>query len=225
VTNVVSNGFLRYSLGQDPTVDTIQTDATVGALFGAASPLIRGGGSLAVRSVAKSGPGSALLLRASIGGTQATRFLAPIEANGSLLAGRGANLFNLGVSGPQYTLAAPTLMAPVRLAQDRAISSIAPSVLSLTRPIGLSATQNAAMQADIASLQAAGATEFRVNQQQVNAAGNRVGINRPDLQYSDANGNRVYIEYDTPSSTRGPGHKTRILANDPAGTVILKEVP
>jgi hypothetical protein len=34
----------------------------------------------------------------------------------------------------------------------------------------------------------------------------------------------VYIEYDTPSSTRGPDHQTRIMANDPAGNVILKTV-
>ena len=92
------------------------------------------------------------------------------------------------------------------------------------RPIGLSPMQNAAVQADILEARAAGATDFRLNQQQVDAAGNRVGINRPDLQYTDASGKRVYVEYDTPRCTRGPGHQTRIMANDPTSIVILKTV-
>ena len=81
------------------------------------------------------------------------------------------------------------------------------------------------MQADIAAARAQGATDFRVNQHQVNASGQRVGVNRPDLQYTDANGVRQYIEYDTPASGRGPGHESRIMANDPAGNVTLKVSP
>jgi hypothetical protein len=72
---------------------------------------------------------------------------------------------------------------------------------------------------------AAGGKDFRVNQQQVNAAGDRVGINRPDLQYTDASGQRVYTEYDTQSSGRGPAHETRIKANDPNSRVIPKIIP
>jgi hypothetical protein len=79
------------------------------------------------------------------------------------------------------------------------------------------------LQADIQQAIADGGTDFRVNQQQVNAEGVRVGVNRPDLQYTDANGQRVYVEYDTDTSTRGAEHETRILANDPNGTVILIE--
>ena len=71
----------------------------------------------------------------------------------------------------------------------------------------------------------AGGKDFRVNQQQVDADGNRVGINRPDLQYTDANGQRNYVEYDTPSSNRGPGHADRIQANDPYGNVDPRIVP
>ena len=81
------------------------------------------------------------------------------------------------------------------------------------------------MQRDIADAQAAGGRDFRVNQQQVNANGERVGTNRPDLQYTDANGRRQYVEYDTPSSGRGPGHEQRIRSNDPNGDVTLKIVP
>jgi hypothetical protein len=86
------------------------------------------------------------------------------------------------------------IVASKRLPQDIAVGSTPPSALPTTRPIGRSATQNAAKDADVAAAQAAGATDIRVNQQQVNAAGERVGVNRPDLQYTDANGNRVYIE-------------------------------
>ena len=67
------------------------------------------------------------------------------------------------------------------------------------------------------------AEDIRINQQQVNAAGVRVGINRPDLQYT-LNGVRYYYEWDRPPSPRAAGHKARILANDPAGRVELIEL-
>jgi hypothetical protein len=63
-----------------------------------------------------------------------------------------------------------------------------------------------------------------VNQEQVDAAGNRVGINRPDLQYTIGN-QRYYIEYEHPNNPRGPGHVQRILANDTVGKVEVKLVP
>jgi hypothetical protein len=66
----------------------------------------------------------------------------------------------------------------------------------------------------------AAATDFCVNQQQVNTAGERVGINRPDLQYN-LNGRRYYVEYETQGSTRGPGHIRRIRANDPDGVATI----
>ena len=119
----------------------------------------------------------------------------------------------------------PGTPPPERLPQDVAVNPEAPEPLPLNRPIGQSPTQNAQLQADIAEAQANGATDFRVNQQQVNADGQRVGTNRPDLQYTDANGRRVYVEYDTPSSNRGPLHEQRINANDPGAIVILKTVP
>ncbi len=55
-----------------------------------------------------------------------------------------------------------------------------------------------------------------------------MGRNRPDLQYTDAQGRRVYVEYDLPlcsdpgRSSRGAGHEQRIKANDPTAIVILK---
>ncbi len=123
------------------------------------------------------------------------------------------------VGGTRYTG-----NAAVVLAQDARISRVAPAVRALTRPIGRSVTQNQVLQDDIAALQKMGATQMRVNQQQVAAAGQRVGINRPDLQFT-LNGQRYYIEYDTPASGRGLAHAARLLANDPNAIIILKIVP
>jgi RHS repeat-associated protein len=59
----------------------------------------------------------------------------------------------------------------------------------------------------------------RINQQQVDAAGDRVGRNRPDIQVTIGK-ERHYIEVDTDSS-RGPCHMYQICKNDEAGIVHL----
>ena len=70
-----------------------------------------------------------------------------------------------------------------------------------------------------------GAKNVRVNQQQVTARNvRRVGINRPDLQF-DYGGRRYHVEYDTPTSGRGPSHQLRTTSNDPDAEVILLIVP
>ncbi len=99
------------------------------------------------------------------------------------------------------------------------------AVSGTAEPKSRSATRNAQCQADIAASQAQGCTDFRVNQQQVDANGVRVGTNRPDVQSTDPNGTRQYQEYDTRSSGRGPAHGTRIGNNDPAGATTLLIVP
>jgi hypothetical protein len=114
--------------------------------------------------------------------------------------------------------------AQKRLPQDIKVNPNAPDPLPTNRPIGKSPTQNAAAQAKVEELKAAGYTDIRVNQQQVNAAGERVGINRPDIQATSPSGQRVYIEYDTSVSNRGPLHEQRLNANDPTGKVELYEV-
>ncbi len=64
-----------------------------------------------------------------------------------------------------------------------------------------------------------------MNQQQLTLRnGQRVGINRPDLQF-DYNGRRYHVEYDSPTSGRGPGHQSRLTANDPEADVILIIIP
>lgn len=109
-----------------------------------------------------------------------------------------------------------------RFAQDVGVNSTAPRALATTRSIGR-ASHDAALQADLAALPA-GARNIRVNQQQVNALGQRVGINRPDLQYT-LNGRRYYVEYEGPGNPRGAAHRARILANDPNASFILRIVP
>ena len=104
------------------------------------------------------------------------------------------------------------------------VNPTAPAPLPLNRPVGGSPTQNAFVQQRISNLQSQGAADFRVNQQQVDINGTRVGVNRPDLQYTH-NGQRVYEEFDVPSSNRGPVHQSRILANDRTGVVNLFTVP
>ena len=116
------------------------------------------------------------------------------------------------------------LQATERLSQDVAVSRNAPRALETTRSIGQSAAQNAAAQEDIAALRSQGYRDIRVNQQQVNTTGERVCVNRPDIQATSPTGQRVYIEYDTSASTRAAGHLQRILANDPNGMVILKTI-
>jgi len=124
-------------------------------------------------------------------------------------------------AGARRGIAPPVRAA--RLPHDVAVHRTAPPPLPLNRPIGLSPTQNAQLQRDITAIRSKGATDIRVNQEQVTAGGDRVGRNRPDLQYT-LSGKRFYIEYDTSRSQRGLGHQQRILANDPSGTVILKTV-
>ncbi|WP_375769551.1 hypothetical protein NR798_01305 [Archangium gephyra] len=117
-------------------------------------------------------------------------------------------------------------MAPgSRLPGDVAVKPTVPGVKPLQRPVGSSSTQNAQAQADIQYLRQMGATNIRVNQQQVTVRnGQRVGTNRPDLQF-DYNGRRYHVEYDTPMSGRGPGHQSRIMSNDSDAETILLIVP
>lgn len=117
-------------------------------------------------------------------------------------------------------------VAPVpRLPQDAAVNPKVPRRLQTDRPIGRSPTQNAQVQADIQYLQDMGAENIRVNQQQITLEnGQRVGTNRPDLQF-DFHKRRYHVEYDTPTSGRGLGHQSRLTSNDPDAETILIIVP
>jgi hypothetical protein len=119
----------------------------------------------------------------------------------------------------------PPVPAGPRLRQDVTVKPDVPRRLDTGRPIGPSPSQNAQFQRDIEYLKELGAENIRVNQQQLTLNnGQRVGINRPDLQFDY--GNRRYsVEYDTPASGRGPAHQSRLTANDPDADVILIIIP
>ena len=120
---------------------------------------------------------------------------------------------------------APQVTIVPRLRQDVTVKPEVPRLLPLERPISPSSRQNAQLQADLKYLDKLGAENFRVNQQQLTfRSGQRVGINRPDLQF-DYNDRRYHVEYDSPASGRGPGHQSRIISNDPDAEVILIIVP
>ncbi|MGE3465515.1 MAG: RHS repeat domain-containing protein, partial [Pyrinomonadaceae bacterium] len=114
-----------------------------------------------------------------------------------------------------------------RLRQDLQVRARPPSARTNSR-IGNSRAQNRELKNDIKRARSQGATDIRVNQQQVNAEGKRVGINRPDLQYTRKDGTRAYTEYDRPgkgvNSLRGRAHADRILSNDPQGVVVTKQI-
>ncbi len=63
-----------------------------------------------------------------------------------------------------------------------------------------------------------------MNQQQVDINGVRVGINRPDLQYT-LNGQRFYEEFETSSIGDAWAHMGRIMSSDPSGQFIPWFVP
>ncbi|MBN1206422.1 MAG: hypothetical protein JXB05_16040, partial [Myxococcaceae bacterium] len=119
----------------------------------------------------------------------------------------------------------PQVSAGPRLRQDITVKPDVPDLRPTDRPISPSPRQNAQLQADIEFLKERGAENIRVNQQQLNLENRaRVGINRPDLQF-DYKGRRYDVEYDSPASGRGPGHQSRLTANDPEGEVILIIIP
>jgi hypothetical protein len=119
----------------------------------------------------------------------------------------------------------PPIAAGPRLPQDVAVSPTVPRKLPTNRPVSSSLTQNAQIQADIDYLQDIGAKNIRVNQQQLTVENKqRVGVNRPDLQF-DYKGRRYHVEYDTPTSGRGPRHQGRTTSNDPNAEIILLIVP
>ncbi len=87
--------------------------------------------------------------------------------------------------------------------------------------VGGSAKQNADVKLWVRLLRNIRADDIRVNQEQVNGSGIRVGINKPDLQFT-YRGQRYYAEWDTPQSSRGIFHAQRIQANDPAARGVLQ---
>ena len=194
-----------------PGLDPNQVAATVGDVVTAAvlAPGLLDG--------ATEGPESELL--AKLGDDVSAR-LTETEATAAedVFAGSGASWEGKAAASGTTTPAA-------QLPQDASIAGRdAPDPLATTRSGGGSPTQNAAVQGDVAALVKMGAEDVKVNQWQADINGNLAGRNRPDLQFT-YNGQRYYIEYDVPSSDRGPAHAARIMANDPGAIVYTLTVP
>src|SRR5260370_4518186 len=166
-------------------------------------------------------PGTTAVIAAALGGYAVGQAIN--QGNPSLAIFRTLTLA-AGIYGArELTAAIEDSLPSNRNILDVQVDPTPPAVLPLNRPIGGSPTQDAALQAEIAQVIAQGARDIRVNQEQVNAQGVRVGINRPDLQYT-LNGRRYYVDYDTSSSMRCPIHRNRILSNDPKSLIILRTV-
>ncbi|KFA87061.1 hypothetical protein [Archangium violaceum] len=191
-------------------------------LRGVFSRVVRMGSEPAVRpSVRKEGPGG----EAPAPRQPVTRAAAP-AAPPAPASAPGAPAPSPGLvqalTGANPT---PPVAAGPRSPQDVSVNPKVPNVRRPDRPIGSSPGQNAQLQADIQYLRSIGAENIRVNQQQVAVHNSqRVGTNRPDLQF-DYKGRRYHVEYDTPASGRGPGHQSRITSNDLNADVILLIVP
>ncbi|MFI6329656.1 DUF4157 domain-containing protein [Micromonospora chersina] len=119
----------------------------------------------------------------------------------------------LPTSGPGVTRPAPAAI-PIRDASGQFTN----------RGVGRSGVQNIDVRHDIELLEAAGASDFRINQTQVDVTDSfRLGTNRPDVQ-ATLNGRRIHIEYDRAPGDRALAHARRILSNDPNAIVLLKIV-
>ena len=80
---------------------------------------------------------------------------------------------------------------------------------------------NDAIDKKIEQIKKNGGTDIRKNQQQVNAKGELVGRNRPDVQWNDGDGNHHCWEIDH-NPTNSAKHRAVITANDPAAIVELQ---
>jgi hypothetical protein len=119
----------------------------------------------------------------------------------------------------------PQVSAGPRLRQDITVKPDVPALRPTDRPISPNPSQNAQLQRDIKYLDEIGAENIRVNQQQLTVKnGQRVGINRPDLQF-DYKGQRYHVEYDSPTSGRGAAHQSRLTNNDPEAGIIRIIIP
>jgi RHS repeat-associated protein len=151
--------------------------------------------------------------------------------NTKIFTPNGSAQLNVGDEGPGVIRVTSTLEINAqqqpnlrnipRVNQDINVNPTAPPQQNpVGRTIGTNANQNRAVADYVNTLQKLNATDIRVNQQQINIHGERVGINQPDLQYT-LSGKRIYVEWDRVPASRAIPHGERIMANDPDGIVYL----
>ncbi len=224
------DNFSWGDLGKSAGVGAL-SGAVAGATMGLATPAITGALGTGLTSTVVGGA-----VGGGVGGATATVAQSLVDGNGlpspgDVAQGTVEGAVGGAVLGPLADKAAGGVCrslgrvferAAPRLTQDITVNPKAPLPLPLEgRSVGR-ATHNAEIRKILSELRGA-VTDVRINQQQVNAAGRRVGINRPDLQYT-LNGKRYYIEIEGLANPRGKEHELRILANDPLGIFDLKRV-
>lgn len=200
----------RFSLASGVATDIA---AIGGTFYGLGA--IGGGGIFADDLAAGGGRLLGLLRRGRPGGDAAEELGPSARAFVERMDGIGGRTVRAGDVGPQP-----------RTVHDLAVKPGAPKPKPLLgRRVGRSPAQNRQVQADAAWADSMGATDIRINQQQIGAGvdahpGARFGINRPDLQFT-LDGVRLHIEYDRAPATRALPHAIRLLANDPDSIVVL----
>lgn len=92
--------------------------------------------------------------------------------------------------------------------QDLRVNPKAPSAMDFygRKVSSTNANQNEQAQKIVKDSDTKGFADIRVDQQQVNEAGQRVGVCRPDIQCTNlVTGQREYFELDTSKSLQGDG--------------------
>ena len=103
------------------------------------------------------------------------------------------------------------------------VSSMPPRPLDINLLHDRSVSQREWIQQRLAYLRTFGACDLRVDQQQVSATRQRVGINRPDIQYT-LGGQRFYEVLQSSTSQQDISSVDQSLSNDSDGTIYSWDV-
>ncbi len=127
---------------------------------------------------------------------------------GDLLTGDDAGASSPSLSIPDATVNKPAIPTPTLMCKSKS----PPPNNGKSNPHG-GPKHNAAIDSKAAEARAAGAENIRKNQAQTDADGNKVGDNRPDLQY-DLDGTHYNFEYDN-TDAGSQAHQQVLPGNDP----------
>ncbi len=138
---------------------------------------------------------------------------------GAVLVEKGALAVTVGLAVAGEAIVRASAARPPERAAPEPAKAPAPNNGNGGRHGG--EAHDAAIDNEVRRLQGdANVTNIRKNQQQVDANGNKVGTNRPDVQY-DKDGCHHCVEFDTKPAS-GARHQDTIQTNDPATNVELR---
>lgn len=192
IGNGNASGVLLSAIGLLPILGDVGRSASIAAKFGARSPSAAMGMMYVVNKLPTD---KRAWLQTTVAAAPGVRLTQDIKASGAV----PHIVPNFNIRTGEWT------KGPRKISRDPAQADILEGLLD-----DLIARQDSI--GDVA--------DVRVNQQQLNVDRERVGINRPDLQYT-LNGKRYYVEIDKPlcsdptKSHRSLPHAQRIINNDP----------